>query len=390
MLAGIALSVAGCSDALTSESTPGTSADTGTLGKDVVMAMPESFAGLRAVVLENVFAVLSVNNQPPVVFNQSTQVSTNFQVNRGETFTATIRWFETLPGSTDLLLASYTIQQEVTDSIDLPRVDAADYQTEGVIFDRDNDGFYNLEERRADSDPLDDNSVPDTTPDVRIGPINPDDAPIIDGLYDPIYTTGAQFSDVDGNLLDINHLMIDQGAIRPDLDTEFRWFAMHDNTYLYIFVLGEDVELATPIRDSADIFQDDSIDIFIDGNNSKGSSYDGIDDRHLLIPLIANPGDTATSNTTVFTAGPNSASLPDFDFATCVCLGGQNTWEVRLPLAGFGLSRDQPFGIEVQLNEDNDGGARDAKWGWYHPSRLTVDVDNTFRIPSFMGTAVLN
>ena len=392
LLAGVALGVVGCSDAQTTGPTPGTSTsvDGDMLDTDVVMPMPESFAGLRAVVLDNVFATLSVNNQPPVVFNQSTQVATSFQVDRGETFTAVIRWFETLPGSTDLLLASYTIEQEVTDSISLPVVDSADYQTEGVIFDRDNDGFYNLEERRANSDPLDGNSVPATTPDVRIGAINPADAPVIDGLYDSIYDTGAQFSDVDGNLLDINHLMIDQGAVRSDLDTEFRWFAMHDNTYLYIFVLGENVAVATPIRDSIDIFQDDSIDIFIDADNSKGSAYDGVDDRHLLIPLIANPGGTARSNSTVFIAGPNSASLPEFDFATCVCLSGQNTWEVRLPLAEFGLARDRPFGIEVQLNEDNDGGPRDAKWGWFHPSRRTVDVDNTFRIPSFMGTGVLN
>lgn len=383
------LGIAGCADSQTAAPSPDSSAASNTFEQGVTMPMPESFAGLRAVVLDNVFAILTVNNQTPVVFNQSEPVLTSFQVNQGETFTATIRWFETLPGSTDLLLASYRLEEEVTDSISL-NVDAADYDTEGVIFDRDNDGFYNLEERRANSDPLDGNSVPETTPDVRIGAINPADAPVIDGLYDSIYTDGAQFSDVDGNLLSIDNLMIDQGAIRSDQDTEFRWFAMHDNTFLYIFVLGEDIDVATSIRDSDAIFQDDSIDIFIDADNSKGSSYDGINDRHLLIPLIATPGDNSTSNSTVFTAGPNSASLPAFDFATCVCLGGQNTWEVRLPLAGFGIARDRPFGIEVQLNEDNDGDARDAKWGWYHPSRLTVDVDNTFRIPSFMGTGVIN
>lgn len=385
LLAGILLGVSACSD--TQSTAP--SANSDAFNKGVILPMPESFAGLRAVVLDNVFAVLTVNNQPPMIFNQSTQVATSFQINQGETFNASIRWFETLPGSTDLLLASYSIEELVTDSISLS-VDAADYQTEGVIFDRDNDGFFNLEERRANSDPLDGNSVPQTTPDVRIGSISPEDAPIIDGLYDSIYTEGAQFSDVEGNQLSINHLMIDQGAIREDLNTEFRWFAMHDNTYLYIFVLGEDVEIATPIRDSEAVFQDDAIDIYLDADNSKGSAYDGINDRHILIPLIANPGDTSTSNSTVAVAGPNSASLPDFDFATCVCRGGQNTWEVRIPMAEFGIARDRPFGIDVHLDEDNDGGARDAKWGWYHPSRLTVDVDNTFRIPSFMGTAVLN
>lgn len=389
LFTGAALCVSGCTEINTFPPASDIPANDGAMNNSVSIPMPEPFVGLRAVVLDNVFAALTINNDPPVIFNQSTPVTTSFQIEQGENFTATIRWFETLPGSASLLLASYTLREEVNDPVSFA-IDSADYETEGFSFDRDNDGFFNLEERRSGSDPLDRNSVPETTPDVRIGAIRAEDAPIIDGLYDTIYTEGARFSDVNGELLNIDNLMIDQGAIREDMNTEFRWFAMHDNTYLYIFVLGEDVATATPIRDSEQIFQDDSIDIFIDADNSKGNSYDGINDRHLIIPLISAPGDVSTSNSTVFAAGPNSASLPAFEFATCVCRGGQNTWEVKLPLAEFGLVRDRPFGLDVQLNEDNDGNARDAKWAWFHPSRLSIDVDNTFRIPSFMGTAVIN
>ncbi len=87
--------------------------------------------------------------------------------------------------------------------------------------------------------------------------------------------------------------------------------------------------------------------------------------------------------------GPNSASLPPIEFGTCLCTDGPLTWEVKLPLAEFGIRKDTLFGLEVQLNLDNDGGARDAKWGWFHPSREEQNVDNTFQNPSFMGTAVI-
>lgn len=361
-----------------------------TIVNDITLPMPAGFSGLRAVIMSNVYAIVSIDGYNPKRFEPGDRLIASYQITRGDTFTGTIEWFETLPGSVELRLASYRIEETVEESFSL-FIDSLSYETEGTGFDDDNDSFSNLRERRADSDPLNRNETPDTTPDVRIGSINPlTPAPVIDGLYDSVYGDSAVFNDEDGEQLSIDNLMIDQGAIRPDGSTEFRWFAVHDNTFLYIFVLGEGVELGTPIRDSTAFFQDDSIDIFIDADNSKGSAYDGINDRHIIIPLLTSPAVTTGSNTTAITAGPNSASLPPIDFATCRCTTDQNTWEVRIPLEAFGIEKDTPFGFEIQLNDDNDGGARDAKWGWYHPSRTTVDVDNTFSIPSFMGTAVIN
>lgn len=366
----------------------GESADTGI--NDVELPMPAGFLGLRAVILSNVYAIVSIDGYNPRTFVPGDTLTTTYDdIAPGDTFNGTIQWFETLPDSIELLLASYTIRETIEQSLTLS-IDGFDYDTEGSGFDEDNDGFSNLRERRADSDPLNRNETPDTTPNVRIGSVEPLLAPVIDGLYDRIYGDSAVFNDEDGEQLNIDNLMIDQGALRADGNTEFRWFAVHDDTFLYIFVLGESAAISSPIRDSTFIFQDDSIDIFIDADNSKGSAYDGINDRHIIIPLLTSPTQNTGSNTTAFTAGPNSASLPTVEFATCLCPTDQNTWEVKIPLEAFGIEKDRPFGFEIQLNEDNDGGARDAKWGWFHPSRTTVDVDNTFSIPSFMGTAVVN
>ncbi|MFK7857710.1 MAG: sugar-binding protein [Granulosicoccus sp.] len=375
------LSLSACDD--TTRTSPGNTDQGG-----ISLPMPAGFIGLRAVIQSNVYAILSINGNEPQRFGPGDELAATFKVTRGATITGNLRWFESLPGVTELLLATYPIEETITDSVNIS-IDRLAYITEGTGLDLDNDGFSNLRERLADSDPLNASETPNNTPDVRISRITAAQRPIIDGFYDDGYRDGATFNDVNGEELDIDNLMIDLGARRADGDTEFRWFAMHDGTFLYIYVLGESNALATPVRDSTEFFQDDSIDIFIDGNNSKGSFYDGVDDRHIIIPLLTSPTDTTGPNTTAITTGPNSASLPSVTFSTCLC-DGQHTWEVRLPLEAFDISVDRLFGIEVQLNLDNNGGTRDAKWGWSHPSRVNEDVDNTFVIPSFMGTAVLN
>ena len=50
----------------------------------------------------------------------------------------------------------------------------------------------------------------------------------------------------------------------------------------------------------------------------------------------------------------------------------------------------RPFGFELQVNDDDDGGPREGKWGWAHPARVSEDVDRTFVNPSIMGVAVLD
>jgi len=181
--------------------------------------------------------------------------------------------------------------------------------------------------------------------------------------------------------------MIDQGALRQDGNAEYRWFAMHDDMNLYVFVLGENVIEGNPVRDSDEIFHDDAVNLFIDGDNSKGTNYDGVDDRHLLIPLLTGP-DNISDNSTVFQNGKFSAPGAAFEFGTCWCRAGQHAWEFKLPFDEFNIQPGRPFGIEVQMDLDHDGGLRDAKWGWFHPSRTTEDVDSTVQDPSFMGTAI--
>ena len=263
------------------------------------------------------------------------------------------------------------------------------YQDAGL--DEDDDGLSNLSERQANTDPYNIND-PGGRIHLRVPLIAASDAPVIDGLYDRIWDM-SRFVSTTGAGLGINHLMIDRGPLtRRDGEAEFRFSIMHDNEHLYFFVLGENVEGARLFADSDNAFDDDNLNIFIDGDNSKLAQYDGVNDFHILIPLLkrdgtGNRGGDADSR---LGAGPSSSSLPaDVVFTNCRCEFGQHVWEVRLRLSDMGIVVQQEFGLDLQLDDDNDGDIRDARWGWAHPSRSVADIDFTVTDPSFMGTAIL-
>lgn len=143
---------------------------------------------------------------------------------------------------------------------------------------------------------------------------------------------------------------------------------MHDNTnlYLYVRVAAESSATGNPqiYLDSDNPSDDDSIELFIDGNNSKGSSYDGIDDFHVTLAYLD------TTRTPEF--GPNSASGLEVIFRTDqlenVFTGRYLYYEVVINMASAGIVVGQPFGFEVQLNEDDNGGPQDARFGWHEVS----------------------
>lgn len=372
---------------------------TGNISDDQVSLslFPEAYA-MRALDLDLIYALVTVNGNQQR-FNQSEDITFTIEVTNGVTLAISVEWFEQGTGinGQDLLLGTFSGSQVINVGINI-QIDNDDYVTSGTqggIFDVDNDGFSNLDERVNDGDPADPTVTPGNPANVRIKRIAAADAPVIDGLYENAWDN-ARFDDVQGRRLAIDNLMINQGALRPDGQDdggpEMRWFAMHDDTYLYLFVLGKDVGISPAVRDSdVSAWHDDAVNIFIDGNNSKGQSYDGADDRHIVIPLLHTAGATNgnnSSNADSFVAGSNSASIPAFTFSACLCSTGQHTWEIRIPMAEFGISVDSAFGFDVQIDVDHDSDARDARWGWFHPSRDGSDVDNSWTNPSFLGIAI--
>ena len=308
-----------------------------------------------------------------------------------------IEWFETdvpgLPASLagELKLASYTASLSNVSQNQALEIEIDDYvvaSSEAVPrpdLDIDGDGAGNLAERVAGSRTND----PEDTPSVVTLLFN-DQAPVIDGQYDATWNN-AQFLDQARNPLTIDKVLVDFNVIEDGEDRQYKWAGMHDGTYLYLMIFGELGDQQTPFGDSEFAYHDDAIDIFWDGNNSKRSGYDGVDDFHTIIALLSKNGagnpNISGSLETRFELGDRSTPIDGtaIDFAVCLCTGEQQLWEVRINLDMARIPIDRTFGFEIQMNNDVDGGNRDAKWSWFDES----GEDSTWRFPLKMGTARL-
>ena len=163
------------------------------------------------------------------------------------------------------------------------------------------------------------------------------------------------------------------------------WAAMHDGTYLYInvFVRNDGLSQAGNIQtflDSEDPRNDDSIDIFIDGDNSKGTQYDGTNDYHVTLAHL--------DRTWSPEIGSNSTPGLDVSFRTNVPANEEFqliTYEIKINLSSAGIEVGVPFGFDIQLNEDDNGGPADARFAWHEPTGSALADSN----PSVFGTIVL-
>lgn len=243
---------------------------------------------------------------------------------------------------------------------------------------------------------------------VIIPRISAADAPDIDGLGVAElardgsllgeWADAVQF-DINGDPLSVNQLMIDNGADEDNGDPHRRWAAMHDGTRMYVLVLVDDVGLRfgdSGIRPWAD----DSVELYIDGDNSKLRTWGDDDDFQYIIPVVTANGDANLSddNGGRFILARQSSIIDiDLEFATGPGIGPdgiqarrfeQDVYELSFNMEDAGIELGESVGFELQINDDDDGDEREAKWGWFHPARTNTDTDTTFQDPSVMGTIV--
>lgn len=151
------------------------------------------------------------------------------------------------------------------------------------------------------------------------------------------------------------------------------WRAMYDNTNLYVLV---EVNDATRIADSgANWWEDDGVEIFIDGDNSKGAAYDGLDDFQLGFRWNDN---------TVHTGGNSVTRTTGINFRLYATATGYNL-EVAIPWSTIGTtpSLGKPMGLEVQINDDDNNGSRDTQIASFATN------STAFSNPGVFGTVYL-
>lgn len=184
--------------------------------------------------------------------------------------------------------------------------------------------------------------------------------PLIDGVIDRVWSQVVRQPLV--------HIVIGNDTpAGPDLAAGYR--ALYDDQQLYLLV---DVVDDALYNDSAtEWWEDDGIEIYLDGNLSRSTTYDGVDDYQLVFRWH---DETAQ-------VGPNSVTLPAGLRFQQVDTSNGYRLEMAIPLAAVGLTPDtgSSFGLDVHVIDDDDGGAREHKWAWH------TLVDDSWFNPSLFG-----
>lgn len=245
--------------------------------------------------------------------------------------------------------------------------------------DVDGDGIGDNE------DPDDDNNgVPDDQDSSVVNIPFSTVSPTIDGAYNWWEWSAAASADSRGNTLAINHLLVDNLGFEIDQnpDNFSRWRALHDGTYLYVLMQIDNEDIQNRWSDSANVWDDDSAEIYFNVGREDTTSYDNNDYQR----LFRYQDDAADAQTDGF----HSASGMVSNY--CSSRGMAQDWshytyyEVRILLSSIGVTEGVPFEMDVSYNDDDTSGERDTKWSWFAPS----GTDEAWHDPRFLGTAILS
>jgi len=187
-------------------------------------------------------------------------------------------------------------------------------------------------------------------------------APAIDGALDAIW------SDAQSEYL----LNYSGDVTTPPVYPGATWRAVWSDEALYLLV---EVSDNTPHEDSADIWHDDAIAVYLDPDVSRGTSYDGTDDTNFYI---------GRSHDTV-TLVNDPLPLANVSVATIDTLDGY-TKEIAIPWSELGITPNAgtQIGIELHLIDDADGGTNDTELMW------ADSQDRAWTDPSSFGAIVLS
>jgi|GEM_PF-1849815 len=143
-----------------------------------------------------------------------------------------------------------------------------------------------------------------------------------------------------------------------------------DSSNLYVAVKVLDDRIVNNGHDN--LYEDDSVEIFLDGDNGKRSAYDTND--YQLFIRSNNDVKVTRSNAAVTLAGLETAVAP---------IAGGYTVEVKVPWSSLGVSADQGKFIGLDIaNNDNDStdgaSGRSASLSWHATGNTNWSTPSTF------------
>ena len=185
--------------------------------------------------------------------------------------------------------------------------------------------------------------------------------PAIDGMAEDIWSESRQYKI--GNVI--------YSPISSDEDFSASYKAIFDTENLYLLVDVTDDNLK---NDSDEYWLDDCIEVFIDADNSKSDGYGDNDYQYYFEWDDAVPG----------MGEARRGRTGNVSFAIARTETGYRA-EIRLPWSTLGTkpSAGAKIGLDVHVNDDDDGGDRDSKLTWRGKE------DNAWQTPQAFGTAEL-
>ena len=190
------------------------------------------------------------------------------------------------------------------------------------------------------------------------------EAPILDGQMDALYESSRQYS----------LTQVIRGFPPDTADFAVTWRGLYDTIALYLFVeVTDDAILPSTHPDAG--WEDDSVEVFIDGDGSAGEVYDNRNDTQLVFrrDLRIQVGFETPDV-------PHPAEILSASMLT----GNGYTMEVALPWSSINvsmeMSRIRLFGLDIQANDiDEAMDTRGNKLTWMAPN------DQAWQRPELFG-----
>jgi hypothetical protein len=193
-------------------------------------------------------------------------------------------------------------------------------------------------------------------------------APVIDGVSE------SKWSSINTQTLS----KVAYGTISSSTDLSSDYKAMWDNTALYLLVKVKDDVLKND--SGTNTWDDDAIEIFIDGNNDKAASYDANDHQYILRLNDASVHEYHNGVTTLNPAGVT--------FSQGANTGGY-LMEIKITWAAIGVtpSSGKLIGLDIFSDDDDDGGIADGGMSWFTTTPTSSNDPSAFGTIKLDGTS---
>lgn len=153
-----------------------------------------------------------------------------------------------------------------------------------------------------------------------------------------------------------------------ETEVSYTFYVMYDENYLYVAAALEDDDIQTDSAAEGSIngntWQDDSIEIFIDGNHNHAPNAFVNEEYQFGGQYVITAGNAIRyENSGAQTFGDG----PDDDYYAVADIKDQNHWEMeaRLRLGSFGSPKQgDDIGFNISTNDDDGGDTEEAALFW--------------------------